>query len=126
MPSREHIEAFVSMVEAGDFVEAMEAHCADAATTQENNEPPRVGLPVLIAHERKVLATAGRSKARCLTPPLIDGDTAVLHWEFVFPSPTGATRRLEELALQTWRGARLATERFFYDPRQMRPVSSAG
>jgi len=126
MPKREHIEAFVRMVEAGEFVEAMEAYYADDATMQENDEPPRAGLPALIAHERKVLATAGRSQARCLTPPVIDGDTVVLHWEFVFPSPPGATARLEELAFQTWRGDKLVRERFFYDPRQMRPVPSAG
>ena len=113
------------MVEAGEFVEAMEMYYADDATMQENNEPPRVGLPSLIAHERRVLATAGRSKARCLTPPVIDGNTVVLHWEFVFASPTGATIRLEELAFQTWRGDRLVTERFLYDPRQMRPALSA-
>lgn len=126
MPSREDIEAFVKMVEAGEFVEAMEAYYADHAAMQENNEPPRVGLPALIAHERKTLATADRSEARCLTPPVIDGDTVVLHWEFVFLSPAGTTVRLEELAFQTWRGDKLVRERLFYDPRQMRPGPSAG
>ena len=120
MPSREHDDAFVRMVEAGEYVEAMEAYYAADATAQENNEPPRVGLPALIAHERKTLATAGRAQARCLVPPIIDGDTVVLHWEFVFPSTAGAALRLEELALQTWRGDKLASERFFYDPRQLR------
>jgi len=121
MPAREHIAAFVKMVEAGQYIEAMEAFYAADCTAQENNGPPRVGLPALLAHERHTLATAGRARARCLTPPVIDGDTVVLHWEFVFPSPTGAALRLEELALQTWRGDKLASERFFYDPRQMRP-----
>jgi len=121
MPSREHIAEFVRMVEAGEFVEAMEAFYAADATAQENNEPPRIGLPALLAHERKTLATAGRAKARCLTPPVVDGDTVVLHWEFIFPSASGALVRFEELVLQTWRGDRLASERFFYDPRQLRP-----
>ena len=30
----------------------MAAYYADDATMQENNEPPRIGLPLLIAHER--------------------------------------------------------------------------
>ena len=34
MPSREHVESFVKVVEAGDFVEAMEAYYADDATMQ--------------------------------------------------------------------------------------------
>jgi len=121
MPAREHIAAFVKMVEAGQYIEAMEAFYAADCTAQENNAPPRVGLPALLAHERYTLATAGRAQARCLTPPVIDGDTVVLHWEFVFPSTGGASLRLEELVLQTWRGDKLASERFFYDSRQMRP-----
>jgi hypothetical protein len=121
MPTREHIAAFVAMVEAGQYVEAMEAYYADDVTARENNEAPRVGLPALLAHERHTLATAGRAKARCLTAPIVDGERVVLHWEFVFPLPNGKSARLEELVLQHWRGDKLASERFFYDPRQMRP-----
>ena len=120
MPSREHIAAFVQMVEAGAYIEAMEAFYAADATAQENNAAPRVGLQALLAHERHTLASAGRAKARCLTPPIVDGDSVVLHWEFIFPALNGTTLRLEEIALQTWRGDKMAAERFFYDPRQMR------
>jgi hypothetical protein len=28
---------------------------------------------------------------------------------------------MDELALQTWDGDRIATERFYYDPAQIRP-----
>ena len=126
MPNREHVERFVKMVEAGELVEAMETYYADDATMQENNEPPRIGLPVLIAHERHNIETYGRAKARSLSPPVIDDDRVVIHWEFVSRMADGAVVRIEELAFQTWRGDRIATERFFYDPRQMRPVPAAG
>jgi hypothetical protein len=126
MPNREHVERFVRMVEAGEFVEAMEMYYADDATMQENNEPPRVGLPVLIAHERHNIETHGRAKACCMSLPVIDGDRVVIHWEFVFRSTGGAVVRIEELAQQNWRGDRLVTERFFYDPRQMRPAQAGG
>ena len=122
MPTRDHIAGFVKMVEAGQYIEAMEAFYADDVTAQENNDEPRVGLQTLLAHERRTLETAGRAKARCVSPPIIDGDTVVLHWEFLFPSPNGKPMRLEELVLQTWRGDKLASERFFYDPRQLRPA----
>ena len=59
MPSREPIAAFVKMVEAGDYIQAMEAFYAADCTAQENNAPPRVGLPALLAHER------------CLTQPVV-------------------------------------------------------
>jgi hypothetical protein len=32
----------------------------------------------------------------------------------------GATRVMDELALQTWDGDRIAAERFYYDPAQIR------
>jgi hypothetical protein len=34
--------------------------------------------------------------------------------------PSGAVVWLDELAYHTWRGDRIAAERFFYDPRQLR------
>ena len=37
-------------------------------------------------------------------------------------SHEGVTRRLDELSLQTWRGDRIASERFFYDPASILPV----
>ena len=121
MPSRELIERFIATVERGQFVEAMEQFYAPDATAQENNEPPRVGLPALLAHERKSLATFPTARGRCLSPVLIDGDRVVIHWCFEFDHPSGAVLRLEELAWQTWRGDRLVSERIFYDPKQMLP-----
>lgn len=56
MPSRERVEAFVALVEQDKFVEAMQEFYSDDATAQENDQPPRVGLQNLIAHERAALA----------------------------------------------------------------------
>ncbi len=121
MPSREVITKFVEMVEAGQFVVAMERFYAAEAIAQENNESPRVGLPALIEHERKTLATFERIDARSVDAPLIDGDIVVIHWEFAFHHKSGAFLRLDELAWQQWRGDKLVAERFFYDPRQLQP-----
>jgi hypothetical protein len=45
----------------------------------------------------------------------------VIHWVFEFTARDGAAIRLDELALQRWQGDRIAQERFYYDPIQMRP-----
>lgn len=42
---------------------------------------------------------------------------------FVFTRHDGRSFRMEELALQRWRGERIAEERFFYDPAQTRSLS---
>jgi hypothetical protein len=41
MPKPQTLEAFVALVEAGRFVEAIERFHADDATMQENRRPPR-------------------------------------------------------------------------------------
>ena len=44
MPTRERVQAFVAMVEAGDYVEAIRQFYTDDATMQENLGTMRSGL----------------------------------------------------------------------------------
>lgn len=119
MPSRERVEALITRVEAGAFVAAIEEFYAADASMQENSQPPRVGLPALVANERGVIAAFARISARCIHPVFVAEDEVVIHWIFDFTAQDGATRRLDELAHQRWLGDRIVAERFFYDPEQM-------
>ena len=121
MPSRERVRAFVDAVLAGDFVQSIRDFYAEDATAQENLNPPRVGREALIAHEQKTLDSMVRVAPQ-LTTLLVDGDRVVIGWRFDMTSHEGVTRRLDELSLQTWRGNRIATERFFYDPASIKSV----
>ena len=121
MPSRERVQAFVDAVLAGDFVQSIRDFYAEDATAQENLNPPRVGREALIAHEQKTLDSMGKVSPH-LTALLVDGDRVVIGWRFDMTSHEGVTRRLDELSLQTWRGDRIASERFFYDPASILPV----
>ena len=47
MPTRERVQAFVAMVEAGDYVEAIRQFYTDDATMQENLGTMRAGREVL-------------------------------------------------------------------------------
>ena len=123
MPSRERVQAFVDAVVAGDFVQSIRDFYAEDATAQENLNPPRVGREALIAYEQKTLDSMGSVKAHCTTL-LVDGERVVIGWRFDMTSHEGVTRRLDELSLQTWRGDRIQTERFFYDPASIRPIES--
>ncbi|WGD50640.1 nuclear transport factor 2 family protein [Bradyrhizobium sp. CB1650] len=119
MPSREIVEAFAKRLEAGDFVGAIEQFCAPDAATYENNAAPVVGRDKLAAKERGVLAAFKEVKAVRIGPSLIEVDTVATRWIFSFTNAEGATRTLEEIAWQTWRGDELIEERFFYDPKQL-------
>lgn len=116
MPSRETVERFIAMVEANDHVRAIEEFYAEDASMQENLGPPRVGRDVLVAHEKAALARVASVHTHKVTTVLVDGNHVAIHWIFDFTLPDGSSRRFDEMALQTWRGEKIAVERFFYDP----------
>jgi SnoaL-like protein len=118
MPSRQTVEAFVKLVEAGDYVGAIEQFYAPDASTRENTAEPVVGREALMAKER-VMASFAKIEASRIGPSLIEGDTVSARWKFTFTGADGTVRTLEEIAWQSWRGEKLTEERFFYDPRQM-------
>ena len=122
MPSRERVQAFVDAVLTKDFVQSIRDFYADDATAQENLQAPRVGREALVAHETKTLLSMGKVEPH-LTTLLVDGDRVVIGWRFDMTGHDGVTRRLDELSLQTWRGDRIASERFFYDPASIQPVA---
>lgn len=125
MPTRTEVEQLISLVEKGQFVEAIEMFYADDAVTQENGQPPCVGLPALLDRERGFLARIKSIKARLTPEVLVDGDRVVIHWVFDIVDGKNRVYRLDELAYQLWRGGKIVRETYYYDPAQMQtPVSS--
>ena len=121
MPTLATVENFIARVESNAHVEAIEEFYTEGASMQENNEPPRVGREVLVAHEARALERAASVSSQCVRPVFIDGDHVVIRWIFEFIGHDGSVRRLEELAWQRWEGERIAQEQFFYDPKQFAP-----
>jgi len=121
MPSRERVLSLIAMVEAGKYVEAIEAFYTEDATMQENNEPPRGGRDLLVAGEKKMLAAHQAARTLAGSTFLQEGNRVVIHWTFEFTRRDGGRFRMDELALQRWRGDRIVEERFYYDPAQLRP-----
>jgi ketosteroid isomerase-like protein len=121
MPARERVQAFVAMVEAGDYVEAIRQFYTEDATMQENLGEVRGGRDVLARHEEAVLAKVKSIATRPGSTFAIDGDRAIVRWVFDIVLADGKRFTLDELAYQTWRGDRIAQERFYYDPAQRKP-----
>jgi ketosteroid isomerase-like protein len=120
MPTRQRVQDFIALVERGEYVKAIEDFYHAHASMQENGEPPRVGRHTLIEHERAVLASLKDMRTRRVETWLVDGDRVAINWVFDMTGRDGKARTLDELALQTWDGDRIAKERFFYDPAQIR------
>jgi hypothetical protein len=119
MPTRRRVEDFVAHVQGGRYVEAIEAFYAEDATMRENGGAPRGGRDALVRHERNVLAGVSAMRTAQVGPVIVDGDHVAIRWVFEFTPADGSARRLDELALQTWRGDRIAEEQFDYDPAQL-------
>lgn len=120
MPDSARVRAFIALVENGHYVQAIEKFYHPDASMQENTSAPRLGREALVAHEKKVLAGLKAMKTRRVDKLLVDGDHVVINWVFEMTGADGATRILDELALQTWDGDRIRRERFYYDPSQLR------
>ncbi len=120
MPTLERIHAFIQRVEAQDYVGAIADFYHADATMQENLGAIRAGRDALIAHEIDSLSRFGIIHTRKLERFAEQGDTVFINWVFEFRRPSGGVRVLDEIAVQTWRDDRIQTERFYYDPAQLR------
>lgn len=119
MPTLNTVEAFVSLVEAGQGLLAMERFYAEHVAMQENQAEPRAGKAALLEHERRAQAAVRDLSSTCLRPVLVSGDVAVIRWVIEYTHRAGQPVRLEELAYQRWEGERIVHEQFFYDPVQL-------
>jgi ketosteroid isomerase-like protein len=115
MPARPVVDAFVALVAAGKYVEAIEGYYADDASMQENQSPPRAGRANLVLHEKKMAEVAQSPRTTHAEVVAIDGDTVVIRWGFAFVDEKGAPKKMDELAWQQWRDNKIVRERFYYD-----------
>ena len=115
MPTRARLDEFIAVVESGDHAGAIERYYTEDSSMQENTAPPRVGRDVLVTRERGILARMSHVYSKAMSS-VVEGDHVAIHWIFELTDQTGKVRRVDEVALQEWRGDRIFRERFFYDP----------
>lgn len=115
MPTRARLDEFIAVVERGDHAGAIERFYTEDASMQENTAAPRVGRDVLVAHERGILARTTNVYSKCMAS-VVEGDRVAIHWVFELTSASGKVHRVDEVALQEWRGDLIWRERFFYEP----------
>lgn len=119
MSIRERVDALVREVEAGRFVEAIDANYADDASSHESTGIDTAGKPALLAKERAFLTTVDKWDVIQAVDVLVDGQMAAIHWKFEL-TIAGKRITMEEVALQRWRGdgasARIVREQYFAFP----------
>ena len=115
MPSRARVDEFIAVVESGDHAGAIERYYTEDSSMQENAASPRIGRDLLVARERGVLERMSQVYSRAMSS-VVEGDHVAIHWIFELTDNTGKMHRIDEVALQEWRGDKVFRERFFYDP----------
>lgn len=118
MSTKENVQELISLVEQGKFLDAIQQFYAEDATMQENNAPPRCGLPTLLENERRFLSSIKEINSR-VESFLVDGDRAAINWVFHVTNLKGQKLVLDEIAYQLWKNGKIVRERFYYDPAQM-------
>jgi hypothetical protein len=119
VPTKTTVEAFIAHVITGDHVGAIRDWYHEDAWMQENQAPPREGgREALMQQEAAMLARSESVTTELLGGPVIEGDQVAIRWRFTFIFKDGSKMQQEEVAWQTWRGEKIATETFFYDPAQ--------
>ena len=119
MPTPATVEAFMAVVESGDYVGAIERYYAPDASMRENQDEPRLGRQRLMDDEARMMRRFDAITAERLGPPVITGDQVAIRWKFQFHKGGQVVGGLDEIAWQTWRGEEVLEETFFYDPKQM-------
>ncbi|HEX3777541.1 MAG TPA: nuclear transport factor 2 family protein [Polyangiaceae bacterium] len=123
MPSRAVVEEFIATIERGEFLEAIPKFYAEDMTAQENNQEPRVGREAQVANETAALARMRFEKIKAVSY-LVDGDRVAIHYYFEMTTAGGGKLKMQEIAYQLWRGERIVSERYFYDPAQRQPIEA--
>jgi hypothetical protein len=111
MPDRKRVESLVRYTVEGRLVEALETFYHED------------GLAASIERQKMAKAAAMEIHEIKAASVLVEGNRAAIEWHAEWTLPNGTRVRVEEVALQTWKGDRIAHERFFYD---MSPLIAAG
>lgn len=111
------LDEYITLVEAGKTIEAMERFYADDVLMFENRELARAGRTACIEHERAQLGgnaepASLRATKRAANPA---AGVCFIEWVIRFHSPDGRPMRLEEVAVQRWNETGITEERFYYD-----------
>ena len=120
MPSRERVQALVTLVEQRREVEALREFYAADAQTHENGAAPTVGLAALIEKEERFLASVTTMHISRAVSFVVEGDRAAINWIFEYTGANGQRIHLDEIAYQQWEGDKIVRERYYYDTATLR------
>lgn len=113
---RSLVQALNTLIVSGETLEAMDRFYADDVTMRENENEPRVGKAVCIAHERQLLAGLSAYTATLYRQVVNEAEGFVFsEWTFETTNAAGQSSRFTEVSVQQWRNERIVAEKFYYN-----------
>lgn len=116
MPTENRVLELVARVERGDFLGAFEEFYAEDIVMQENLSQPTVGKAANREREAAFVAAIREIHENRAESVVIDGDRVAINWKATYTFADGSKVRFDQVAFQRWRGDRIVSERFYYDP----------
>ena len=104
----------ISLVENGQMLEAMNRYYAENVAMQESVSPPTVGFAENYAREQAFYGSLKELRFS-LVSVVVEGDRAAINWVVDYTTADGTQYRMDEIAIQTWRGGKIVQERYVYD-----------
>ena len=125
MSTTSRVHELITRVEQGRILEAMDEFYADDVVMQESNGTATAGKAANLERERAFFGSITDARTRALDVA-VDGDRAAINWLFEYTGADGRRYRMDEVALQRWRGDRIVHERFYYDSASLLAEPEAG
>ncbi len=113
--NKARVNELVDWIQQGRIMDAMREFYADDVSMQDNSNPPTLGLTSNLEREQAFVESVAEIHENRAAEMVIDGDHAVIHWLLEFTNIQGQRLRLDQLALQKWKGDKIVSERFVYD-----------
>lgn len=113
MSTREHVQAVIDGILAGDVLGTFDTWYAEDVVMSENGVDERIGKAVNRAYEEAFVNGVEFHGAE-VGAVIVDGDQAAVEWTFDL-TPKGGERTLQkQVAVQTWRGGKVVREVFYH------------
>jgi hypothetical protein len=106
---------FQNLISAGKTLEAIEKYYADTVQLQENNDAPRVGKTVALAHEKGNIERVKYFKINIKSSVLDETQGLVMgEMNIDFENLKGVKIEMNEAFVQRWENGKIVFERFYY------------
>jgi len=104
------------LIQAGHTLEAMEQFYADDVIMRENEEAPRAGKAICLAHEKRMLASVTGLKATLHKQAIDEANKVVFsEWTYESTSHSGQQYLLTEVSVQQWQNELIQAEKLYYN-----------